>query len=123
MNLAKSRERISVRKFELTVSKNFSNLSGFATGCFQFFYKIRPDWHQGSPTMGVLSLVQTGISGTSELSLVTKLSQKEAKSSSSVDSKRGIRYTTIITHCLSTYTTTYSALSLLVVLIKGPNEK
>ena len=35
---------ISVRTFDLAVSKNFSNLSGFAPGRFRFFYKIRPDW-------------------------------------------------------------------------------
>ena len=36
---------------DLAISKNFSNLSGFAAGRFQFFYKIHPDFLQGSPTI------------------------------------------------------------------------
>jgi hypothetical protein len=32
------------------LSKKCSNLSGFAPGLFQKNFKIRPDWHQGSPT-------------------------------------------------------------------------
>ena len=44
---------ISIRRFDLAVSKKISNLSGFASGCFQIFKKIRPDLCQleGSPTI------------------------------------------------------------------------
>ena len=42
---------ISVRRFDLAVSKKISNLSGFAPGCFQIFLKKCPGLCQGSLTI------------------------------------------------------------------------